>query len=44
MLGTVTKAIESLVTTLIPKNFQKLATAMYNLLEQQAKPALKPAR
>jgi hypothetical protein len=44
MLGTVTKAIESLVTTLIPKNFQKLATAMFNLLEQQAKPALKPAR
>ena len=38
MLGTATKAIESLVTTLIPKNFQKLATAMSNLLEEQVNP------
>jgi hypothetical protein len=44
MLGTATKAIESLVTTLIPKNFQKMATAMSNLLEQKVKPTLKRAR
>lgn len=44
MLGTATKAIESLVTTLIPKNFQRLAIAMSNLLEQQVKPTLKRAR
>ena len=44
MLGTATKAIESLVTTLIPKNFQKMATAMSNLLEQKVKPTLKRGR
>ena len=44
MLGTATKAIESLVTTLIPKNFQKMATAMSNLLEQKVKPTLKRTR
>jgi hypothetical protein len=44
MLGTATKAIESLVTTLIPKNFQKMATAMSNLLEEKVKPTLKRAR
>jgi hypothetical protein len=38
MQGTATKAIESLVTTLIPKNFQKLTAALSNLLEQQEKP------
>jgi hypothetical protein len=44
MQGTVMKAIESLVTTLIPKNFQKLTAALSNLLEQQGKPILRQGR
>ena len=41
MQGTATKAIESLVTTLIPKNFQKLTAALSNLLDQQEQRTLK---
>jgi hypothetical protein len=44
MLGAATKAIESLVITLIPRNFQKMAAALSHLLEQNAKPSVTRAR
>jgi hypothetical protein len=44
MLGTATKAIESLVTTLIPKNFQKMTGALSHLLEQNTQPPVKRDR
>ncbi len=44
MLGPATKAIESLVTALIPKNFQKMAAALSRLLEPKANPPVTRAR
>lgn len=41
MHGTATKAIESLVTTLIPKNFHKLTAALSNLLDNERNRPLK---
>jgi hypothetical protein len=44
MLGTAIRAIESLVTTLIPKNFQKMTGALSHLLEQSTKPPVTRSR